>query len=379
MGALPYFGSAMLARVKQAIADNAMTPAVAQQEAERLAGERAQLIKSLETLKQSMEALGFEEDELEQGEAEVGFQIPREIFDNELEGFSQELHQLRLIIRAFSEAAGNPGERIELRQISTSDPLVFVLLAYGTVKLIGGAVSWCLDQWKKGEEIRVLRNNTANLAGVPEAQQLVDQFDTLIRGTIKASVREESERLARDSHADEPRKNELANHLEVALEGLLARIERGMTVELRFLPPPSVEAETEEGDEAAAEFQEMKDLQQRLVFPEPARDPLLQLTTLPDPPRSGPVRRAAVQTDPLDSATARRLVVCRVKEAEVTNEKSRATPIRAETHAARSIRSNKFLTPGPGPLAARGVTIWRSFGAFASAGREVCRSALSAV
>lgn len=279
IGALPYFTSAMVARLRQSMDDNPMTPAVVQQEAQQLLKERAEFVTNLRNLETVLEALGFEEDELKEGEAEIGFQIPRYIFDNELDGFSKELHELRLIIRAFSEAAGNAGERIELRQISTSDPLVFVLLGYATIKLIGGGVKWCLDQWKTLEEIRNLRTTTANLKGVPTAQTLAEQFDAIIQQTIETNVRQEAERLAAEAGADGPRQNELANHLSKALEGLLARIERGMTVEIRFLPPPST---AEEGEDASAQFEELKVIQQQLVFPAPTEEPLLKLTKQPE-------------------------------------------------------------------------------------------------
>lgn len=283
IGALPYFTSAMTARLRQSMSDNPMSPAVVNQEAQQLLSERQNYINNLNNLSDGLQALGFELNELQAGEAEVGFQIPRAIFDNDLEGFSKELHELRLIIRAFSEAAGNAGEAIELRQISTSDPLIFLLLGYHTVKLIGSGAKWCLDQWKTLEDIRNLRASTANLK-IPAAQTLAEQYDALINETVEANVREEAERLAAGSGADGARQNELANHLGLALHGMLERIERGMTVEIRFLPPvkPAEGEATEDSDSAAADFDELKKLQQQLVFPAPSDRPLLKLTKQPE-------------------------------------------------------------------------------------------------
>jgi hypothetical protein len=284
IGALPYFSTAMTARLRQSMNDNPMSPAVVNQEAQKLVAERQNYLNNLTNLRGSLDALGFELDELQPGQAEVGFQIPRAIFDNDLDGFARELHELRLIIRAFSEAAGNTGESIELRQISTTDPLVFVMLGYGTVKLLGQGASWCLDQWKKLEEIRNIRATTANLKGVPDAKSLAERFDTLIQETLEANVRKEAERLASESGSPGPRQNELANHLGMALQGMLARIERGMTVEIRFLPPAKAtegEADTA-ADGPAADFEELKKLQQQLVFPAPADEPLLKLPKQPE-------------------------------------------------------------------------------------------------
>jgi hypothetical protein len=259
-----------------------MTPAVAQQETQKLLEERTAFLENLNALKQALQKLGFEEDGLEPGEAEIGFQIPRDMFDNELEGFSRELHELRLIIRAFSEAAGNAGERIELRQISTTDPLVFVVLGACTIRYIGKGLSWCLDQWKKIEEIRQARATTASLKNVPNAKSLVEQFDTIIKNTMETNIRKEAQRLASQAKVSEARQNELANHLDKALEGLLARVERGMTVEIRFLPPV-VAAEGDDGAaEPPADYQELRILQQQLVFPAPAKEPLLRIAKQPE-------------------------------------------------------------------------------------------------
>ncbi|WP_028970730.1 hypothetical protein [Sphingomonas sp. URHD0057] len=290
IGAKPYFTSAMVARLRQSMEDNPMTPAIVQTEAAQLVQERAEFLNHLLNLQAALSTLGFQEDELKVGEAEIGFQLPRSLFRNELEGFAKELHELRLIIRAFSEAAGNTGERIQLRQISTSDPLIYVLLGYLTISKIGGAVKWCLDQWKTLEEIRGLRASTANLKGVPAAQKMAEQFDEIIEQTVTTRIREEAERLSSEANADASRENELANHLAKALEGLLARIERGMKVDIRVLPP-STEGETVDKS-VADEFDRLEELRDELVFPVLGNDPpILKLTKQPEPPRGSGGKR----------------------------------------------------------------------------------------
>ena len=283
LGALPYFSLAMARRLRQSMDENPMTPAVVQRESEQLLQERAAFLGSLTNLRDNLTTLGFAEDALEPGEAEIGFQIPRAIFDNELGGFSRELHELHLIIRAFSEAAGNPGERVELRQISTTDPLLFFWLHRHTIRLIGEGIKWCLELWKTSAELRHARSMTANLSAVPAAKSLVEQFDAIIKETVGTRVREEAERISRQSGAEIHRQNEMSNHLAHALEGMFARVERGMTVEIRFLPPPQLSTEEENGNEQAApDFDELKQLQQHLVFPAASDEPVLKITKQPE-------------------------------------------------------------------------------------------------
>lgn len=293
VGARPYFTPAMVARLRQSVEENPMTPAVVQAEATSLVQERANFLGNLSNLQDGLCALGFEEDELRAGEAEIGFQLPRALFRNELEGFAKELHELRLIIRAFSEAAGNTGERIELRQISTTDPLIYVLLGYLTISKIGAAVKWCLDQWKTLEEIRNLRDNTAKLDAIPAVKSMVQGFDEIIAHTVESRIREEAHRLAVESKADSSRKNELTNHLVKAIEGLLARIERGMKVDIRFLPPPDADGNAE-NKKQAAQYERLEQIRDELVFPELGENaPILKLPKQPERSRTRRPRKSS--------------------------------------------------------------------------------------
>jgi hypothetical protein len=144
-------------------------------------------------------------------------------------------------------------------------------------------VSWCLEQWKKLEDIRHLRTNTAKLKDVPAAQEMAAKFDEVIEQTIQLSIRQEAERLATAANTSEARQNELTNHLVMALQGLLARIERGLTVDIRFLAPPQ---EGEGDEELAIQMDELCEIRQQLVFP-PIGDspPLLSLTKQPESQR----------------------------------------------------------------------------------------------
>jgi hypothetical protein len=55
-----------------------------------------------------------------------------------------------------------------------------------------------------------------------------------------------------------------------------------MTVEIRFLPPV-VAAEGDDGAaEPPADYQELRILQQQLVFPAPAKEPLLRIAKQPE-------------------------------------------------------------------------------------------------
>lgn len=220
--------------------------------------------------------LGITVSKLEQGEAEIGFTIPRQLFEDNLDGLIGELRELRFIIRAFSEAVTGSVEPIVVRQISTTDPLFFFGISVSTIVAIGKAVHWVLDTWKKVEEIREVRERTRKLK-FEGGKILLEMFDTNIKKTIDVAVEARVKELAPPTDGKDGRARELETHLNHALHSLFARIERGMTVEIRFLPP-SVPSDSEASDEATTTlFGQLAEISPQLVFPPPAAEPILAL------------------------------------------------------------------------------------------------------
>src|SRR5205823_5912829 len=84
------------------------------------------------------------------------------------------------------------------------------------------------------------------------------------------------------------RQHELRTGLEWALDSILTRVERGMTVEIRFLPPPEAAAGAtgeagEAGDATGRAFETLKEIAPQLTFPPPEPVPI---RPLPPPPRA---------------------------------------------------------------------------------------------
>jgi hypothetical protein len=84
-----------------------------------------------------------------------------------------------------------------------------------------------------------------------------------------------------------------------ALDSILARIERGMVVEIRFLPPPAepdVTAGTPEARERAKTYAELKTISHQLEFHIPPGEPVLQLPPA-DPPAASERGAEEVEDD----------------------------------------------------------------------------------
>lgn len=162
IGAMPFFSTELFDGIRNTIIENSMTPTVAQTYVAEIVTRRANYLEDLEQTRRGLRALSIKPDHMED-EAEIGFQIPRPIFHNNLDGLVDELRAIRRIIRAFSELANGSAEEIHVRQISTSDPIFYFGLGALTISQIGGAVTWALERWKQVEDIRKVRAETKNL------------------------------------------------------------------------------------------------------------------------------------------------------------------------------------------------------------------------
>ena len=271
LGGNNYFSAEILKRVRQSFAQNALMPAVVQQHLHALAAERQTYLDVLQAAKNSLEELGIKVRPLTAGEAELGVVLPTTLFENELGQFQEELTILNGTVRLFYEISNQIPGSTEIRSISASDPTIFLVLNVTTILLIGVTVKWCIDIVRGTLDIKRIAD-AAQQAGVdaPVVKGIQDQ----ISAKIERAVAEKVNSMLADFRGSEARRSELKPFLTSALEQMLQRIERGMTIELRFIPPSASEAteETKEG------FDRLAEVSKSLVFPQVQGQPLLQLT-----------------------------------------------------------------------------------------------------
>ena len=101
---------------------------------------RNNFITSLDNAFSGVQTLGFSATTLTPGSAELAVLLPRALFHNELGDFKKDLRVLNNIIRTFYELANVTPEPIELKEISTSDPLMFLGVDVTVLVLLSAAV-----------------------------------------------------------------------------------------------------------------------------------------------------------------------------------------------------------------------------------------------
>ncbi|CAN7705997.1 hypothetical protein [Mesorhizobium sp. LjNodule214] len=286
IGAGSYFVEDIVGGIRKWISESPATPAVAQDKLAKFIKRRSAYITHLKNLKASLQSVGIKKDELEAGQAEVGFLLPRDLFNNQLDKLIDELRFVKMATLEFSEAATGSAEPIEVRQISTSDPQFFFWLSTETIALLGFAATLAINTWKQLEEIRKIRAETEKIADFKD-DPIAELFDEKIKKVVDQSVDAKVEEILREVDGKAGRKHEQATDMKWALDSILARVERGMTVEIRLLPP-----KIDDGDDGAAganiKYDNLKQVADGLMFPKMAGTPVLELPPVePQPQKQG--------------------------------------------------------------------------------------------
>jgi hypothetical protein len=261
-----YFNPTFVDKVSNEIDTNAMTPEVARAEIADWATDRESFLSALETLVETLEFFNLGYSELKVGEAELGVQIPRTMFDNDLDGLRNELRDFSLIAQWFSQTVTKEKQKVTVETISTSDPLfTFSFMDVATLGAIAKTFEWALGCWEKVLNIRKLRADTES-SGEFSNDEIESFYGKKIESTVNKAIDEKLEELQKQY--DLNNRPELKAHMRKALEWIISKTEHGYTAELR-LPPPTDFADEQKVDENEqyVQEQELRRVQRQLVFP----------------------------------------------------------------------------------------------------------------
>jgi hypothetical protein len=266
-----FFSSTIVQVFRRSIAENAITPAIITDQLSRFLEERGRFLQTLENTEQNLKALGVEQEHFEVGLAEVGFLVPRALFSNRLKLLVAELATTNHLIRVFSETATGSIEEAELHEISTSDPTFFFGVSIPTALVVAKAVKWALETWQALEDVRRVRAETKRLNLLTE-EELTATFDSKIQQRIETAIKSYAQEVLTIHTGGSRSRREQERHLEWALDSVLTRVDRGMTVEIKFSPPPA--ARTHAPLEGGHAMSELVQLQSQLLFPRTSHEPV---------------------------------------------------------------------------------------------------------
>ena len=190
------------------------------------------LSAALEQLNSGAKGLALRTEQLEAGESVVGFTIPREAVDEELDRLQKEvLFFGRLVSMVAEVVEGSPGDPVKVRSLQSSDFAIELMTNISVAAGLATAVEYLVRGLKKLKAIRAVKDQVQDLGLEPE---FLDKLDKKGEAAIDEEIAEVSAEIFQKQKVDdEGRVNELQTGITLHLKGLAARLERGYSVEVR--------------------------------------------------------------------------------------------------------------------------------------------------
>jgi hypothetical protein len=276
-------GNGLYDKINEIINEDKITPATALSKIQKLRAEITEFYKNVSQIYQSFEKLNIPTDDLEEGEAEIGILIPKEIIDDSMTGLTKEMHLLERRLLIFAEAAGAPLESFKIRSVGTGSIDIYISSVPVVAACIMTAIERLAKLYKTILEIRVLRKQLEDIDIPKDTTKQLKKDEAEI---IKKEIDNISDKLMEKYYKvkDAGRKNELKNALEVSLKFIADRMDRGMDIEADAIYEQEKEEETTgEGEEKIKkvhniDIQEIQHAGSVLRYLKRSGEPVLQLT-----------------------------------------------------------------------------------------------------
>lgn len=241
----------------------------------------AELLEQLGRLISSLDFLGIAGDDLLPGECEIDLLLPRPFVDNSVGGLGKELATIEKIIRPFQELATGTTTPLEIKTISSSNFLISVLLDPDTAAGVAKTLAWVLAQYLAVMNVRKIAQDLRE-ANIPASEELASKAEesakTLIEDSIEGFV---SEVLNSDAAnlRGEGRDQEVRAQLKFSVLELTRRVDYGVQIQVRALPPETTGAEEPDEDDAhggaPTPYETIAELQPEMEFLRLEGEPIL--------------------------------------------------------------------------------------------------------
>ncbi len=269
------FGERLYSSIDKILSTNQITPAKAKTDLDILFNKLNDKMTAFTSVVNGLESLEIGYDELSEGECEIGMLIPRDYIKNDLGKLGDEIKELTFIFNNYSELIIGKRESFQIKNISTSDPLITVgtitAIAAGVAKTVG----WLIDNYKKLLEIKKLKGELEK-QGLSEEnlQGIANHSNGFMEKAIDDIVNKMKNEY--NGNGDENRKNELLNGIRISLNKIANRIDRGFNFEVRIEPISSEKGEETNGNEK--EIVAIQEASKSLQFMKLSGQPILKLS-----------------------------------------------------------------------------------------------------
>lgn len=234
--------------IRQTLAASSVLPAVLQETVSTLNNNIKTGLQKAENARDSLKELGFEAEEVEKGVGEIALRIPRNLIDENFDGFINDASFFNDLIATTSEIVLGEPTQLKLRSIASSDYAIFLEMLPEIVGFTVLAIERVMNGYKTLLEIKVLKQQLASRE-VPE--ELTDHIQKDIDKRLDEVARKGAEEAIAqwETKAKKERLNELTTLAGKRLGELMTKLEAGYQLDGR------VGYEDLEDDEEGAEEQ----------------------------------------------------------------------------------------------------------------------------
>ncbi len=238
IGGKNLFGNELKEQIEEIFNRNQITPSAALDEINIIYAKVEKLKNAVEELISGFTKLNIGKEDLLPGQCELGYSIPRLVIDNKLSSFSKEVQELNFILGTFSEVIEGKKGNFDIKTISSSDFLLYVIIGLQVADTLSNAIEKIINNYKTILEIKVLRNQLKE-KGVPETA--TKEIEEHANSSMENLIRQIASEVISQYHLKDEvaRKNELENATVIALNKIANRIDKGFNLEVRVEPLPA--------------------------------------------------------------------------------------------------------------------------------------------
>jgi hypothetical protein len=256
-------GNELADNIEKIFANNQITISVAHQEVVKIHQKLSSLITCITKLSDNFKKLNIGIEKLQGGQGEFEVLIPRVAINQDLKQFSDEILEIKKIIDDFNELIVGSRSDIKLKTIASTDFSILLEIlpkvGFGLLMAINSIIvtyKTILDIRKHHKELKDKGVPTEALEGIK------DHAEKMMADTISQSVSELITKYA--SNMESGRKNELSISINMSMNKLSNRIDRGFNFDIRF-SDDKFDDEMNEKDEGVVR-QQIHDMSKNLSF-----------------------------------------------------------------------------------------------------------------
>ena len=260
IGGQELFGQELESRITEIFNRNQITPASALADISKITTEVEQLKTAIDELISGFVKLHIGKENLLPGQCELGYSIPRLVIENKLSTFSKEVAELNFILGTISEAVDGKKEDFDIKTISSSDFLLYVIIGLQVADVLSNAIEKIINNYKTILEIKILRNQLKE-KGVPETA--TKEIEEHANSSMEDVIRKIAHEVITQYHKgeDSGRKNELENATVIALNKIANRIDKGFNLEVRVESLPALTEKNKDDKEYVAKLTSIANIQ----------------------------------------------------------------------------------------------------------------------